>query len=245
MDGERANRANVTVGKRSSVVRSLTDPGTGWDAGLWRRWVLYSALAYTVILAIIAAVTSLGLDLTRVAVSHEAAGALLIATAGAVLYGGVLGSLQWRVLRERLAMPRRSWVLACVIPALISWIVVVVPAGVDAETSGEDLRVAYFLAVSQALALGPLIGFAQANALQQYTRRWKWWIPANLFSWLAVDAIFYLVSLVSGTFGFVQGEGSTLEAYVVLIAATPVSARWLLWVTAPSAVVAERPPQRS
>jgi hypothetical protein len=92
------------------------------------------------------------------------------------------------------------------------------------------------LAVSQALALGPLIGFAQARSLQPYTRRWKWWIPANLFSWLVVDATFYLLSLLSGLFDFAQGEGSALEAYVVLIAATPVSARWLLWVTAPSAV---------
>ncbi len=220
----------------SRLVASATNPASGWDARLWRLWVLYSALAYTVILAVIVGLASLDLDLTRVAVDHRAGGTLLIATAGALLYGAVLGGLQWRVLRERLAIPRRPWVLACVIPALISWVVVVVPAGIAADTSDQDLRIAYFLAVSQALALGPLVGFAQARALRPYTRRWKWWIPANLFSWLIVEAIFFVVSLVAGAFDFAQGEGSPLEAYLVLIAATPLSARWLLWVTAPSAM---------
>lgn len=51
-----------------------------------------------------------------------------------------------------------------------------------------------------------MIGFAQAKALQPYTTRWKWWIAANLVSWLIVDAV---------------GEGSPLEAYLLLIAATP------------------------
>lgn len=66
-----------------------------------------------------------------------------------------------------------------------------------------------------------MIGFAQAKALQPYTTRWKWWIAANLVSWLIVDAVFYLVSLVIGAFDFAHGEGSPLEAYLLLIAATP------------------------
>jgi hypothetical protein len=226
-------------------VVSLTDPATGWDARLWRLWALYTALAYTLILVIVVGLASLGLDLTRVALEHRAIGALLIATVGALLYGGVLGRLQWRVLRERLPIPRRSWVHACVIPALVSWLAVVVPAAVDADAAGEDLRVAYFLAVSQALALGPLIGFAQARALRPYTRRWKWWIPANLLSWLVVDAIFFVVSQLSGLFDFAEARGSALEAYVVLMVATPVSARWLLWVTSPSVVESDAGPQRS
>ncbi|MGE5199522.1 MAG: hypothetical protein ACM3H9_07760 [Rhodospirillaceae bacterium] len=217
------------------LVAAAMDPASGWDARLWRRWGLYSALAYTVILAVIVTLTGLGLGATRLAVDHRAIGTLLIATAGALLYGGVLGNLQWRVLRERLAVPRRSWVLACVIPALIAWAIVVVPAGIAADTSGHDLRVAYFLAVSQALALGPLVGFAQARALKPYTRRWKWWIPANLVSWLVVEALFFLVSVVVGACGFAGGDGSPLEAYLVLIVAAPVSGRWLLWVMAPCA----------
>lgn len=229
------SRAAGNVGPVRRVrLLAVTDPATGWDARLWRLWALYSALAYTVILAAIAVLAGTGIDTTRLAIDHRVVGSLLIATVGALLYGGVLGRLQWRVLRERLPIPRRSWVLACVVPALIVWLAVVVPAGVAADSSGEDLRVAYFLAVSQALALGPLIGFAQARALAPYTRRWKWWIPANLVSWVVVGGIFYVVSLVAGAFGFADGEGSPLEAFVVLIVAAPVSGRWLLWVTAPS-----------
>ncbi|HET8977775.1 MAG TPA: hypothetical protein VFN87_06425 [Solirubrobacteraceae bacterium] len=187
------------------------------------------------ILAIIWMLASLGWDLTRLAVNHRTIGTLLIAAVGAALYGAVLGRLQWRVLRRRLPIARRRWVGACIVPALIAWIVVVVPAGISADTSGHDMRVAYWLAVSQALALGPLIGFAQARALKPYTGRWKWWIAANIVSYLVVYAIFYLASLVFGSFDFVHGEGTPVEAYVVLISTTPISGRWLLWVIAPSA----------
>ncbi|HSD77480.1 MAG TPA: hypothetical protein VLA98_08735 [Solirubrobacteraceae bacterium] len=221
------------MSRRSKLAAWATDPATGWDPRLWRRWALYSALAYTVILAVVLLLTSAGLDITRVAVDHRFLGTLLIATTGALLYGTVLGALQWRVLRERLPIPRRRWVRACVIPAFVLWIAIVVPAAIEADAAREDLRVAYFLALSQALALGPVIGFAQASALRPYTPRWRWWIAANLVSWLIVNAVFYVVSLVIGGFDFAHGEGSPLEAYVLLILATPLSGRWLLWVTAP------------
>ena len=157
------------MSRLSKLAASVTDPASGWDARQWRLWALYSALAYTVILAIVVGLTSLGLDVTRVAVNHRLVGSLLLATSGALLYGGVLGALQWRVLRQRLPIPRRAWVRAAVAPALVVWILVVVPAGISAETSGGDLRVAYFLAISQVLALGPLIGLSQATALRPYT----------------------------------------------------------------------------
>lgn len=214
----------------------MTDPATGWDARLWRSWALSTALAYTVILAIIAATASVNLDVTRVALTHGAIGTLLIAAAGAALYGVVLGRLQWRVLRQRLPLARRAWIGACVIPALAAWVVVVVPAAIAADASGHDLRVAYLLAVSQALALGPLIGFAQARALKPYTERWRWWIAANIASYLVVYGIFQLISLVFGGLDFLEGEGTPLEAYLLLIATTPLSGRWLLWVTAPRAI---------
>lgn len=225
------------MSRLSELVTSATDPASGWDARLWRLWAIYSALAYTVILAIVVGLTSLGLDVTRIALDHRSVGSLLIGTAGALLYAVVLGALQWRVLRERIAIPRRAWISAAVVPALIVWILVVVPAGISADASGDDLRVTYFLAVSQALALGPLIGLSQAIALRPYTQRWKWWIAANFVSWLAVQAVFYLVSLVVGGFDFAHGDGSPLQAYLMLIAATPLSGRWLLWVTAPDATM--------
>ena len=213
------------------------EPNTSWDARLWGLWAFYTALAYTIILAVIVSLSSLGLHVTQVALDHRFIGTLLIASFGAVLYGAVLGALQWRVLRERLPIPRRAWVRAAVTPALVVWIAVVVPAGIAAENSGDDIRVSYFLAISQALALGPLIGFSQAVALRPFTQRWKWWIAANFVSWLVAQALFYLVSLILGGFDFVHGNGSPLEAYLVLLAATPLSGRLMLWVTAPDVTV--------
>lgn len=230
------------MSRLSNAISSTTDPASGWDARLWRLWALYTALAYTIILAIAYCLTGLDLHAIRVALDFRLVGTLLIATFGALLYGLVLGPLQWRVLRERLPIPRRAWVQASVVPALVAWIVVVVPAGIVAESSGDDLRIAYLLAISQALALGPLIGLSQAKALSPYTTRWKWWIVANLVSWLIVNVVFYLVSLVLGGFDFAHGEGSPLEAYLLLIAATPLSGRWLLWVTAPGATVSMTEP---
>jgi hypothetical protein len=229
----------------SKVVASATDPASGWDARLWGRWALSTAVAYTLILAVIVVLTSLGLDVTAAALDHRFVGTLLIATFGAALYGFVLGALQWRVLRQRLPMPRQEWVRAAATPALVVWIVVVVPAGIAAENSGDDLRVSYFLAISQALALGPLIGFSQAVALRPYTERWKWWTAANLVSWLVAQALFYVISLILGGFDFAHGNGSPLEAYLVLLAATPLSGRWMLWVTAPDATVPVTEPSTS
>ncbi len=234
--------SGTAAGHRPSPLSWATDPASGWDARLWRSWAVSTALAYTVILAIVWLVASLGLDLTRVAVDHDAVGALLIAAVGAALYGTILGSLQWRVLRERIAVARRAWVNAAVLPALIAWLTVVVPAGVSAESSGHDLRVAYTLAVSQALALGPLIGFSQAWTLKPHTTRWRWWIVANIVSYGIVCAIFYVLSLISGAFDFAHGKGTPLESYIVLIATTPISGRWLLWVTAEAATAAPSRP---
>jgi mono/diheme cytochrome c family protein len=79
--------------------------------------------------------------------------ALLIATVGAVLFGGVLGALQWLVVRERVPIPRRAWVTANIGPALLAWLLVIMPAVIEAQNSHKDASVAYLLAASQALAL--------------------------------------------------------------------------------------------
>jgi hypothetical protein len=54
---------------------------------------------------------------------------------------------------------------------------------------------------------------------------------------LVAQALFYVVSLIFSGFDFAHGNGSPLEAYLVLLAATPLSGRWMLWVTAPDATV--------
>ncbi|MFJ3519654.1 MULTISPECIES: hypothetical protein [unclassified Streptomyces] len=75
------------------------------------------------------------------------------------------------------------------------------------------------------------------------TTRWKWWIGANLASWLIVDAIIYLLSRWASDLGVLTGDGSLIEVYLTLIATTPLTGRALLWVLAPSALTVTRPPQ--
>jgi hypothetical protein len=124
-------------------------------------------------------------------------------------------------------------------PRSSPWIVVVIPTVIDASNSGGEMRTAYFLGVTQALAVGPLIGFSQASQLRLYTKRWAWWILANLVSWLIVQLAFYLLSLAIDGFDFAHGKGTPAEAYITLIVAAPLSARWMLWVLAPDALTTQ------
>ena len=113
-------------------------------------------------------------------------------------------------------------------------------AEVRAEDTDASVSGAYLLAASQTLALGPLLGLSQASVLRGYTRRWAWWIVANVGSWLIVDAVFYLLSRWIEALDFTRHDGSIVQVYVMLIASTPLTGRMLLWVLAPSAVVSQK-----
>ena len=226
------------------MVALATDPAAGWDRRLWLLWALYTALGYTTILAVVWLLSGLGLDAVGFAERSALVGTLVVASGGALLYGAVLGTLQWRVLRERIPMPRRTWIGAALVPAVLVWAASVVPTAVNADRAHQDVRVAYVLAVGQALALGPVIGFSQAWALRRYSRRWRWWTAANLCSWLLVYLVFWLVSLVDG-FDFAHGRGTPLEAYLMLLVSAPISGRWLLWVLAPGALLGVQQPARA
>ena len=132
-------------------------------------------------------------------------------------------------------IPRRAWVTANIGPALLAWLLVIMPAVIEAQNSGKDASTAYLLAASQALALGPLLGLSQSLVLRKVTSRWAWWIGANLASWLLVNAVVYLLSQVFGGLNVLTGDGSIAEVYLTLIATTPLTGRALLWVLAPSA----------
>jgi hypothetical protein len=114
-------------------------------------------------------------------------------------------------------------------------------AVISAQDSGASVSGAYLLAASQTLALGPLLGLSQAAVLRGYTRRWVWWIAANIASWLIVDAVFYLLSRWFDALDFTRNDGSVAQVYLMLIATTPLTGRMLLWVLAPSAVISQEP----
>ncbi|MFE1876436.1 hypothetical protein ACFW9N_37185 [Streptomyces sp. NPDC059496] len=65
----------------------------------------------------------------------------------------------------------------------------------------------------QSLALGPLLGLSQSLVLRKVTGRWKWWIGANLASWLIVDIILLLLSRLSGTVGQQVDRTASLDVH--------------------------------
>lgn len=227
----------------SGAGRGTTSP-SGWDARLYWLWIGYNTIAFITVLTVGFVLSLLGSDVLHLRLaSHHVLVALLIATLGAMLFGGVLGALQWLVVRERVPVSRRAWITANVGPALLAWLLVIMPAVIDAETSHGEVSTAYLLAASQSLALGPLLGLSQSLVLRKVTRRWAWWIGANLASWLIVDAAVYLLSRLSRDLDVLSGDGSIAEVYLTLIATTPLTGRALLWVLAPSALDVPRVPQ--
>lgn len=217
---------------------------SGWEARLYWQWIGYNTIAFVIVLTagfVLALISSDALNLNLI--SRHVLVALLIATLGAMLFGGVLGALQWLVVRQRVPVPRKVWITANVGPALLAWLLVIMPAVITAQESDNDVSTAYLLAASQSLALGPLLGLSQAMVLRKVTSRWAWWIGANLASWLIVDAVIYLLSRLSGDLDVLTGDGSIIEVYLTLIATTPLTGRALLWVLAPGALTLPRTPQ--
>jgi hypothetical protein len=146
---------------------------SGWETRLYWRWILYNSLAFIALLTAVSVLVWLTADVLNLAVANRSMiSALLVATFGALLFGTVLGSLQWLVVRERLPIPRRQWIVANVGPALVGWLLVIMPAVIQAQNTDADVGLAYMLAVSQTLALGPLLGLSQSLVLRKYTGRW-------------------------------------------------------------------------
>ena len=216
----------------------------GWTTRLYWLWIWYNTIAFVTVLTVGFLLALLGSNVLHLSLaSGHVVVALLIATVGAVLFGGVLGALQWLIVRERVPIPRRAWITANIGPALLAWLLVIMPAVIEAQNSHKDASTAYLLAASQALALGPLLGLSQSLVLRKVTRRWAWWIGANLVCWLLVNAAVYLVSQVFGGLNVLTGDGSIAEVYLPLIATTPLTGPALLWILAPSALAPHRQPE--
>ena len=72
----------------------------GWNTRLYWLWILYNAVAFVTVLTVGFLLALLGSDVLHLTLaSHHVVVALLIATVGAVLFGGVLGALQRLVVR--------------------------------------------------------------------------------------------------------------------------------------------------
>jgi hypothetical protein len=215
----------------------------GWSARLYWQWIMYNSVAFVVVLTAVAVLAWIGADVLHLdVVEASKLVALLVATLGALLFGGVLGTLQWMVIRQRVPIPRKPWIVASVVPALVGWLFVILPAVLGAKDSGASVSGAYLLAASQVLALGPLLGLSQAKILRPFTSRWAWWIVANIVSWLIVDVAFLLLSQWFEALDFTRQDGSVAQVYLMLVLSTPLTGRMLLWVLAPSAILTQEEP---
>jgi hypothetical protein len=101
---------------------------SGWSARLYWLWILYNSVAFVVVLTAVAVLSWISADVLHLSLTNRnSVVALLVATAGALLFGGVLGALQWLVIRQRVPVPRKRWIVASVGPALLGWLFVLMP----------------------------------------------------------------------------------------------------------------------
>lgn len=203
-----------------------------WDwRDLW-AWVLVNASAYVVIVVGGVGLEQLASNATKdLAGDHRVVAVLLVALIGAGFQGFVLGRWQWRILVRRVPhLPRRQWVIATFVPALIVWLLAIAPGAVDTLAQGGDTLSAFKNGFVQAIVLGPLIGLSQATALRGDTTRWMWWFAANVTTYLYGAITFEigkwlidLLSLPDGITPFFPLSGFLVHG------------AWMLWVTAPEA----------
>jgi hypothetical protein len=153
----------LSVRSRSTIQSRLRRPDThvasnGWSARLYWQWILYNSVAFVVVLTAVAVLSWISADVLHLSLTNRnKLVALLVATLGAILFGGVLGALQWLVIRQRVPVERKRWIVANVGPALLGWLFVIMPAVISAQDSNTSVSGAYLLAASQTLALGPLL----------------------------------------------------------------------------------------
>jgi hypothetical protein len=84
---------------------------SGWSAPLYWQWILYNTVAFVVVLSAVVVLSWIGADLLQLDLANRSKlGALLVATLGALVFGGVLGALQRLVIRQRVPVPRKRWI---------------------------------------------------------------------------------------------------------------------------------------
>jgi len=178
---------------------------TGWDWGLWYRWVLANAVGEGL---------GLGLTLTMgfilFAGMTKTVGPLAVAglaiLAGTGIEGTVVGTAQWWVLRRPLPkLTWQTWALVTALGAFVAWALGMIPstfflthAPSAAASSGPmNQSVIYGLAALMGFALGPILGIPQWVALRRYVEHAGWWVLANAVAWaLGMTVVFIGMHIV-------------------------------------------------
>lgn len=171
------------------------------SAFLYLRWILANALGELLGLG---ATFAIGIGLfSGLAESPGWLPTLLTAvlmTASGAIEGGVVGWLQWQVLRGPFPMVMRGvWVRATILGAVVAWALgaVTMVIGSLSASSGEqtmqepDPTFMLVMEVSMGLAAGLILAFPQWRVLRYAVKHFWVWLPANSLAWgLGMPLIF-------------------------------------------------------
>lgn len=164
--------------------------------GIVRRWVLACAAAETVGMAAAAGAAQL---------SHRAVGepstgegvviALGFAVAGGLVEGLCLGLAQsWALSRTHRTHSRRRYVLVTQAVAALGWAGASLPGALSGGSSGDQPPVALVAAggAGLGLAMGTIMGVAQALALLRVVGHpWRW-VGANALAWTPAMSVIFV-----------------------------------------------------
>jgi NAD(P)-dependent dehydrogenase (short-subunit alcohol dehydrogenase family) len=168
----------------------------------YRRWIVACATGELVGIGI-ATASAVAFN-TWIGEPQSTSGRLAVLATFAVvgaIEGGVLASLQWRVLRARLPRLRAGeWIGVTIAVAVAGWVIGMVPSlfANHAQTTADEpgLAVVLLLAALAGGAAGLCFGTAQWFVLRRHAERAHRWIWIHVPAWaLAMAAIFLGASI--------------------------------------------------
>ena len=196
---------------------------TRYNWSLWRRWVVANALAEMLGLG-----TTFAIGVAIFALLGEpqgplaALGMILLMTSTGAIEGVVVGLLQWWAMRPRFpGIPRKAWVTATLIGALVAWFLGSLPSTLmglgaqeaDVAAQGPEMWVILLLAGGMGLFLGIVLGLPQWRVLRRAVPRAWLWLPANSAAWaLGMPLIFAAVDVA-------QRAGTTVGTVAIILIA--------------------------
>lgn len=176
------------------------------STSLWLRWVGANSLAEAVGLGATLALDAVIIwQVMQVESAWAALVGIVLMSATGAIEGGLVGWLQWLVLRAPFPqITRRAWIRATIIGAVVAWFLGTLPSTLmdmgAAETgtavAEPALATVLLLAAGMGLVLGVVLAFPQWWVLRTAVPHAWVWLPANAAAWAAgMPIIFALIDL--------------------------------------------------
>lgn len=173
----------------------IPDLGPNWD---W-RWTLASATGEG--LGWLGAFATLNGLAALVSPTGEAGVFFLM---GALVYGFLLGIVQWLAMRRYLRSARwLPWTLATAAGGAMRWLILVLAALSLAQVLQAGALPAVVFVLGLGALAGILVGVCQALVLRLYISRTSWWVLSNAVAWIVIMPIWpllfqFLTSVIAG-----------------------------------------------